>query len=61
MTLTIQPVDTNYISLVWPMVDGYLLDALVEGNDSPAWSDCYNIHHVQGFVTSRDMVAIGGR
>jgi hypothetical protein len=49
MTLTIQPVDTNYISLVWPMVDGYLLDALVEGNDSPAWSDCYNIHHVQGF------------
>jgi hypothetical protein len=30
MTLTIQPVDTNYISQVWPMVDGYLLDALVE-------------------------------
>jgi len=52
MTLTIQPVDTNYISQVWPMVDGYLLDALVEGNDSPAWSDCYNIHHVQGFLTS---------
>jgi hypothetical protein len=49
MTLTIQPVDTNYISQVWPMVDGYLLDALVEGNDSPAWSDCYNITTFKDF------------
>ena len=52
MNLTIQYVDINYVNQVWPSVTDYLEDALVKGNDAPDWSDCYNIHHVQGFVTS---------
>jgi len=43
MTLTVQPVETHYVSQVWPMIERYLLDALIDGNDAPAWSDCYNI------------------
>ena len=52
MTLTVQPVETHYVSQVWPMIERYLLDALIDGNDAPAWSVCYNIHHVQGLLTS---------
>jgi hypothetical protein len=52
MNLKIQPVDTNYVAQIWPLVEKYLLDALVKDNDAPEWSNCYNIHHVQGFLTS---------
>jgi hypothetical protein len=52
MNLKIQPVDVNYITQIWPLVEGYLLDALTKENDAPAWSECYNIHHVQAFITS---------
>jgi hypothetical protein len=52
MNLTIQYVDLNYVNQVWPSVTDYLEDALVKGNDAPDWSECYNIHHVQTFVTS---------
>lgn len=50
--MNIQPVDTSYIAQVWPLVKDYLEDALSEGNDAPQWSDCYNLHHVQGFLSS---------
>ena len=52
MNLTVQPVDPNYIVQIWPMVEPYLADALTKDNDAPAWSECYNIHHVQAFLTS---------
>ncbi len=52
MKLTVQYVDINYVNQVWPFVKDYLEDALTKGNDAPDWSDCYNLHHVQGFVTS---------
>ena len=52
MKLTVQPVDINYISQIWPLIEGYLQEALTKDNDAPSWSECYNIHHVQAFVTS---------
>lgn len=54
MNLKVRPVEVNYISQVWPSVEQYLKDSLTEGvdNDSPEWNKCYNIHHVQGFLTS---------
>jgi len=52
MTLTVQPVDANHISQVWPLVEKYLLDALVEGGEKEDVEICYNIHHVQSFLTS---------
>jgi hypothetical protein len=52
MNLKIQYVDTNYVAQIWPLVEQYLLDALLKDNDLPDWSNCYNIHHVQGFLTS---------
>jgi hypothetical protein len=50
--LNIRPVEVNYIVQVWPMVEQYLADALTKDNDAPDWSECYNIHHVQNFLTS---------
>ena len=50
--MNIQTVDTSYIAQVWPLVKDYLEDALVKDNGSPEWSDCYNLHHVQGFLSS---------
>ena len=52
MNLVIRPVEVNYVSQVWPRVESFLNDALVKDSDVPDWSDCYNIHHVQGFITS---------
>ena len=52
MSLTIQYVDVNYISQLWPAVKDYLEDALTKDNDAPEWSDCYGIEHVQAFLTS---------
>lgn len=52
MNLTVHPVDVNHIQQVWPMVQGYVQEALDKGGDFPEWADGYNLSHVQGFVTS---------
>ena len=52
MNLKVQSVDVNYVSQIWPLIEGYLVDALTKDNDAPDWSECYNIHHVQAFITS---------
>jgi hypothetical protein len=51
MTLTVQFVDINYISQVWHVVEPFLRDGLEKEDNSPEWSTCYNIHHIQGFLT----------
>jgi len=51
MKLAVQHVDTNHVQQVWPMVEPFLNDALTKGVDFPDWAACYNIHHVQQFVT----------
>lgn len=52
MSIKVQPVDVNYAAQLWPLVEPFLQDALTKDNDAPDWSGCYNIHHVQGFITS---------
>ena len=52
MTVKIQPVDTNYVSQVWPLVEKYLVDSLVEGAEKQNIDPGYNIHHVQMFLTT---------
>ena len=52
MNLTVRPVEVNYVAQVWPRVEPFLKDALEKDNEAPDWSECYNIHHVQGFLTS---------
>ena len=48
MNVSIQPVDTNFVQRIWPMVEGYLASALEKVDGPPD----YNIHHVQAFLTS---------
>ena len=50
--MKIQHVELTHVNQVWPLVQEYLESALTKDNDAPAWSECYNIHHVQAFVTS---------
>jgi hypothetical protein len=52
MTLSIRSVDVNYVQQSWHLVKGYLEDALTKGNDFPDWASCYNINHVQQYVTA---------
>lgn len=52
MSLTVRSVNTNLVHQVWPMVQGFVQEALDKGGDFPDWSDEYNIHHVQQFVAS---------
>jgi hypothetical protein len=56
--LKIQPVDTNYVSQIWPLVKQYLVDSLVEGAEKQNIDPGYNIHHVQGFLSIRAVVII---
>jgi hypothetical protein len=52
MSLVVRPVDVNHIQQVWPMVQGYVQEALDKGGDFPEYAASYNVHHVQSFVTS---------
>jgi len=52
MSLTVRPVDTNYIQQVWPIVEGFIQEALDKGGEFPDWADSYNAHHVKMFLTS---------
>jgi len=52
MNLTVRPVDVTHIQQVWPMVEGYIQEALDKGGDFPEWANGYNLPHVQSFVTS---------
>lgn len=52
MSLTVRPVDTNHIQQFWPMVEGYIQEAIDKGGEFPDWANGYNLSHVQGFVTS---------
>lgn len=52
MSLIVRPVEVNYVAQIWPLVKTFLEDALNKNNEAPDWSECYNIHHVQGFITS---------
>ena len=52
MILKIQPVDVNYISQIWHLVEQYLVDSLTEGAQKQNIDPGYNIHHVQGFLAS---------
>lgn len=52
MSLTVRSVDVNHIQQVWPMVAGYVQEALDKGGDFPEWADGYNASHVQTFLTS---------
>ena len=58
MILSIQPVDINYVAQIWPSVKPFLEDAFTKDNDAPEWSECYNIHHVQAFITSGQWVLL---
>lgn len=52
MNLTVQPVNTEYVSQVWPMVHDYFQEALTKGGEEVSWDPGYNIHHVQSFLTT---------
>jgi hypothetical protein len=52
MSLKIQPVDTNYVSQVWPLVEQHLVNSLVEGAEKLNIDPGYNIHHVQMFLAT---------
>jgi len=52
MNLTVCFVDTNHVQQVWPMVEGYIQEALDKGGDFPDWAAGYNASHVQAFLVS---------
>ena len=52
MNLIVRPVDINHIQQVWPMVEGYIQEAIDKGGDFPDWAVGYNLSHIQAFVTS---------
>lgn len=58
MNLSIRPVEVNYIPQIWHLVSPFLEDGLSKDNDAPDWSECYNIHHVQGFLTSGQWILL---
>lgn len=58
MTLTLSTVHTNYTHQTWPSVEGFIKEALEKGGDFPEWADGYNIHHIQGYVTSGQWLLI---
>lgn len=56
--LSIQYVDTAYVNQVWPMVVGFVEEALSSSPEFPDWYENYNAHHVQSFLTSGNWLLI---
>lgn len=52
MTLTVRPVDPIHIQQVWPMVEGFIQEALDKGGDFPDWAASYNASHVQAYLVA---------
>lgn len=55
MSCQLQVVDVIYLAQVWPQVVKYLEASLAEGQEQegiPEWNGCYNIYHVQAFISS---------
>jgi len=52
MSLTIRPVDTNFVQQVWPMVKSFIEEAMEKGGDFPDWAECYTVDHILGYLTS---------
>ena len=50
MNLTVRPVETAFISQVWPKVVGYIKEAMDKGSAEEHRN--YNEHHIQLFLTS---------
>ena len=48
MTLSVRPVDTNFVQQVWPMVEQYIQSAL----DKDGTCTDYNIHHIQAYLAA---------
>lgn len=48
MTLTVRPVDANFVQQVWPLVEQYIQSAL----EKDGTCTDYNIHHIQAFLTA---------
>lgn len=53
--MRVAPVELPFVNQVWPMVEGYINDALVLGE---AGEPLYNLHHVQNYVTSGDWLLL---
>jgi len=55
MSCQLQVVDVTYLAQVWPQVVKYLEASLAEGQEQegiPEWNGCYNIYHVQSFISN---------
>lgn len=52
MSLMVRSVDLKHVHQVWPMVQGFVQEALDKCGDFPDWAAGYNVHHVQQFVVS---------
>lgn len=48
MTLTIRPVDANFVQQVWPLVEQYIQSAL----EKDGTCTDYNIHHIQAYLAA---------
>lgn len=53
--MRVAPVELPFVNQVWPQVEAYINDALVLGDQG---EPLYNLHHVQGYVTSGDWLLL---
>ena len=58
MSLTIRTVDAAYVHQTWPLVKGFVEEALTKGHDFPEWAACYNEDHVLQFLASGQWLLI---
>ena len=58
MTTSIRFVEQTYVNQTWPLVEGFIAEALAKGGDFPEWAANYTVEHVRVFVTSGSWLLI---
>jgi len=53
--MRVAPVELPYVNITWPLVNCYLNDALMLGDEG---EPLYNLHHIQGYVTSGEWLLL---
>lgn len=58
MTISVRFVEQTYVNQTWPLVEGFITEALSEGNEFPEWAANYTVDHIRVFVTNGSWLLI---
>lgn len=58
MTISLRFVEQAYVNQTWPLVEGFITEAMDKGGEFPDWAENYTVDHIRVFVTNGSWLLI---